>query len=229
MVDYAALLGAIPSPADDRDYQFSALLTPDQQAAILPSAWSAPPIPPNLTQTGGTCVGFSTTAMRLSAQKRDLGVWLDLDPYDMYRRAKKYDGLPPGTEGSTVRAAMVALKKEGQSAGPGTLPAKNRVSAYYAVARDYDSIKRAIKAYGGIVIATPWYESWFKPGRNGVLRAPDTQAGGHAIYAIGWDDRRGLLLRNSWSRGWGITGNCFLPAEYVPDIWEAWKSIDLPG
>ena len=226
---YAELLGAVESPKDERDYRFSTLLTPEQQEVVLPSSWVAPPIPPNLKQKGGTCVGFSSTAMRLSAQKRDLGAWLPLDPYNLYKEAKKRDGLPPGVEGSTVRASMRALREYGQLlVGNRGNPVKNRVASYYAVARDYDELRRAIKFYGGVVIATPWYAEWLKPGRNGVLPEPRNQIGGHAIYALGWGER-GLLLRNSWGREWGITGNCFLPAEYVPDIWEAWRTIDQKG
>jgi hypothetical protein len=59
----------------------------------------------------------------------------------------------------------------------------------------------------------------------GVLPAPDTLVGGHAIVAYGWD-ARGLRLRNSWGATWGIGGDCWLPARLVPRLSGAWEAVD---
>lgn len=226
---YESLLGAYPSPKDARDYSLLAQLTPDQREAPLPESFTAWPIPLVLQQKGGTCVGFSGTYMRLAQQRRDLGVWLHLDPYDLYNEARKRDGLNDSLgEGSTVRGAMKALRAVGQKTTDGAAaPWKNKIANYYAVEPTYDALRRAIYSFGGIVIATPWYNSWFKPGPKGILPKPDREEGGHAIYAIGYDPR-GIKLLNSWSRAWGSNGTCFLPPQYVPEIWEAWKALDIP-
>ena len=119
------LLGAYPSPKDPRDYPLLAELTPDQREMALPESFTAWPIPAVLKQRGGTCVGFSSTYMRLAQQRRDLGVWLHLDPYDLYREARKRDGLNDALgEGSTVRGAMRALKEYGQKTTDGVAPEK---------------------------------------------------------------------------------------------------------
>ena len=55
--------------------------------------------------------------------------------------------------------------------------------------------------------------------------------GGHAVLAVGYDNGRkigsskgALLIRNSWSTGWGDCGYGWLPYDYVPkglanDFW----------
>ena len=73
-------------------------------------------------------------------------------------------------------------------------------------------------------MSTTWYRSWFHP-VNGVLSAADVAVGGHAIVAYGWD-ARGLRLRNSWGSGWGVSGDCWMPASLVPHLNGAWKAVD---
>ncbi len=100
----------------------------------------------------------------------------------------------------------------------------HRIAAYYAVPRDVATIKAAIYDLGPIVLSTPWYRSWFRPAA-GVLPRPDTQVGGHAIVAYGWD-ARGLRLRNSWGTDWGVAGDCWMPEYLVPHLSGAWKAVD---
>lgn len=53
-------------------------------------------------------------------------------------------------------------------------------------------------------------------------KAGDRITGGHAVVAVGYDDRRAigpdsgaLLIRNSWGTGWGSAGYGWLPYKYV--------------
>lgn len=244
MTDITSLLGAVQSPPDPKDYQFVSLLTPDQQAIVLPPRFRADPVPPRIAQVGGTCTAASSTYMRLHQQKKDLGAWLKLDYQWLYREEKKIDGIPG--EGSTLRAAMRVLRGKGQALliPGGGEPAKNRISTYYAIPASAEALKRAIFTYGGIVMAGPWAETDFHPEANGVLKAPKKntpQAGGHAFYALGYDDGRqcddgtrgAVLCLNTWPLPWGYngTGVFFYPYSRVSDpdwgIWEAWKAIDL--
>jgi len=230
-----SLLGAVQSPPDVHDFQFASLLTPEQQAVALPPRFRADPVPPRIAQVGGTCTAASSTYMRLFQQKKDLGAWLKLDYQWLYREEKRIDGIPG--EGSTLRAAMSILKNKGQAltVAGGGVAAKNKISAYYAISQNVTALKRAIYTYGGIVVAGPWAETDFHPEANGVLKAPQTQAGGHAFYVLGWDDaRQAFLCLNTWSLPWGYQGSgvFFYPYSRVPDanwgLWESWKAIDLP-
>jgi hypothetical protein len=225
-------LGALPSPPDDRDYHISEVLAPE--AVALPSKFFGSPVPPVLDQgTTPMCVGYSSTRMRLQQEYNDDRKWYPLDPAWLYRECKKIDGMPD-TDGTWVRAAMKVLKNVGQAESI-VMPlraqtiAQHKVAAYYAIPVTTEAyIKRAVHEFGSVVIAGPWYDSWFRPNaaKGYILPTPDHEAGGHAILCNGWDDARGLLLQNSWTRAWGSNGRCFLPYRFVPGLWEAWRAVD---
>ena len=233
-MDLQMTLGAVPSPPDDRDYHVSTILPP--ATVPLPLSFFGSPVPPVLAQ-GDTpmCVGYSSTSMRMQQEYKDDHAWYQLDAPWLYRRAKERDGAP-GVPGTYVRVAMKVLRDLGQAELPQPKRSQNiaahRIAAYYAIpVATEEYLKRAIYAYGSVVIAGPWYDSWFHPlaGQGYILPRPDREAGGHAILANGWDDARGLLLQNSWTRAWGSSGRCFLPYRYIPGLWEAWRANDVPN
>lgn len=60
---------------------------------------------------------------------------------------------------------------------------------------------------------------------NGIMPVPDTRRekrkGGHAVMAVGYDDRRkACLVRNSWGSDWGIKGYFWMPYKVItnPEI-----------
>ncbi len=76
------------------------------------------------------------------------------------------------------------------------------------------------------------YNSYTQAGTTGKLPYPtagEKIVGGHAIVAVGYDDKMkiknanpgavettgALLIRNSWGTGWGVAGYGWLPYEYV--------------
>ena len=65
------------------------------------------------------------------------------------------------------------------------------------------------------------YETFESPAvaRTGVLNMPkprERQLGGHAVCAVGYDDKaKRLLVRNSWGPGWGMKGYFTMPYDYV--------------
>ena len=65
------------------------------------------------------------------------------------------------------------------------------------------------------------YEGFETPGvaRSGVLNMPrpsERQLGGHAVCAVGYDDKEGrLLVRNSWGSAWGKKGYFTMPYDYA--------------
>jgi C1A family cysteine protease len=55
-----------------------------------------------------------------------------------------------------------------------------------------------------------------KPGEPGA--GPDGQPAGHAVMAVGYDDKsKRVLVRNSWGADWGIRGYFTMPYDYVSD------------
>ena len=56
--------------------------------------------------------------------------------------------------------------------------------------------------------------------RTGIMPTPDTQhevfKGGHAVMAVGYDDRKkAVLVRNSWGPKWGVKGHFWMPYKLI--------------
>jgi len=70
------------------------------------------------------------------------------------------------------------------------------------------------------------YESFESPevAKTGMVPFPDRgedQLGGHAVLAVGYDDKKGMfIVRNSWGTDWGLKGYFYMPYAYVtnPDL-----------
>jgi C1A family cysteine protease len=64
----------------------------------------------------------------------------------------------------------------------------------------------------------------FEPGKwkGGTMPIPNVKTeapkGGHAVMAIGYDDKRqAFLIRNSWGPKWGTNGNFYMPYKLITD------------
>ena len=217
-------LGALQSPPDERDFQITALLAATPPMALPSSFRVARPAP--VLDQGNTpmCVAFSSSRMKSWQDRDDAAVakWYDFD------EARFFRAIGGTSQGAYLRAAMDRLVKVGYPTVSPTTPNAfaHKIKAYYAVPKSAYEIKRAIAAYGTVVIGTPWYNSWMAPGR--VLPRPDYSLGGHAITVDGWDDRYGLLLVNSWSTRWNgsYRGTVYMPYYLLSGVWEIWKSLD---
>ncbi len=93
------------------------------------------------------------------------------------------------------------------------------------------SVKRALAASVPSMFGFTVYNSIDQASATGKIPFPgrnDSSVGGHAIVAVGYDDRMeienadggpktigALLIRNSWGRSWGEDGYGWLPYEYV--------------
>jgi C1A family cysteine protease len=75
------------------------------------------------------------------------------------------------------------------------------------------------------------YDSFESPevAKTGIVPMPsakDTAIGGHAVLAVGYDDKEErFIVRNSWGPGWGMKGYFTIPYSYVTnsnladDLW----------
>jgi hypothetical protein len=214
-------LGALPDAPDERDYPISALYASEDLTAsvVLPASYAAPGMPPVLDQHATPmCVAYSSSSMKAWQDRRDQERFFDFDEPAFFA------AIGGTANGARVRDAMERMRSAGYPVAGSGDPTHHRIAAYYAVPRDAATVKAAIHDLGPIVLSTPWYRSWFHP-VAGVLPRPDTQVGGHAIVAYGWD-QRGLRLRNSWGADWGVGGDCWMPDPFVAQISGAWKAVD---
>lgn len=98
---------------------------------------------------------------------------------------------------------------------------KHRALAYAKVPQTHDAIRRTLAGGDPIMFGFSVYDSFESDfvARNGVVPMPQQSEdllGGHAVCLVGYDDDTRLYhVRNSWGAGWGQSGYCWMPYEYV--------------
>lgn len=83
-----------------------------------------------------------------------------------------------------------------------------------------DDMKRHLTSGLPIVFGfTVFHNSITNAAKDGMIKYPepsDTIAGGHAVLAVGYDDRKqALIIRNSWGVDWGDRGYGYLDYKYI--------------
>ena len=218
-------LGHLGETPDVRDWPIEALYASEGLVAArtFPAAYKVTGMPAVLNQ-GNTpqCVAFSSAAMKGHQDHIDQREWFDFDESLFFK------DIHGTSQGAHVRDAMNQMLNSGYPLDGGNIVAtlQHRIAAYFTVPANLDAIKAAIIDFGPVVVTTTWYGSWFRPTAQGVLPAPNFPVGGHAVLAYGWNDRWGLLCRNSWGSQWGVAGDFFMPTQYVQHLTSAWKTVD---
>lgn len=206
----------------------------------------------------GSCVGFAVTALKewqeakeheaeLLEGKKDhrKGREYDLSESWVYWNCKKIDYWP-GEEGTSIRFAMRVLKNIGvptEKAWPyddvnigepkrwASMIAKwSLIDSYWRV-NNLQELKAALKD-GPVPIGVACFIEIFYVGYDGIIPYPSNPNeiyGGHAVCAIGFDDRtQRIKFKNSWGTGWGDKGYGYIDYNYINDfMWDAWTCKDL--
>ena len=95
-----------------------------------------------------------------------------------------------------------------------------------------DDVKTALNAGQTVAFGFRVYDSFRKVGADGMMPVPkpgEKLLGGHAVLAVGYDDeKKVLIVRNSWSAKWGDQGYFYMPYEVakssqVHEYWTASK------
>lgn len=101
---------------------------------------------------------------------------------------------------------------------------KAHFESFYKLTNESE-IKTALMSDGPVIFAIPWYSDYII-NMNGELTSSfdeNKKSGGHCMVIYGWNER-GWLIRNSWGKAWGNSGNAILP--YDISIREAWGVKD---
>ena len=99
----------------------------------------------------------------------------------------------------------------------------NRVITYHRVTQNLQQMKGCLAAGYPYVFGFTVYESFESDtvAKTGVVPMPgpgESQIGGHAVVAVGYDDtQQRFLVRNSWGVDWGMKGYCTMPYAYLTD------------
>jgi len=194
----------------------------------------------------GTCVAFATASgMKEYQEMFDYSKLILLSPRFIYSECKKIDGMPD-EEGTTVRMAMKVIKTKGvcqeklwpysphqktkAQKGANTDAKKFRVLSYARIL-NLNELRLSLYSKGPCVIGVEVFEGFMRT-KTGVVPMPrenEAPLGGHAICAVGYDDRKKFIkFKNSWSKIWGQKGFGFLPYSYIERyMMDAWSSVDI--
>ena len=115
----------------------------------------------------------------------------------------------------------IADFKDKPSAKAYAAAAKTKATQYLRIARDLDQMKGCLASGFPFVFGFTVYEYFESPqvAKTGIVRLPttgDTAISGHAVMAIGYDDKTETFrVRNSWGSKWGQRGYFTMPYEYL--------------
>lgn len=239
--------GALLSPKDDRDYQFTDLIA-GVRLSELPSEYINPLVHnvPVVDQgQSETCVACSLTYLRWLTERTQSNNEKQFSPSYIYGNRDSFGYMG---EGMIVREALQTLRKQGvcyyedlpgfydvqtsikqYRQNRGTLDPKAypfRISSFYAV-NGIEGIKNAVYDLGGVIVSYPVYYCLYSPDEEGKIQFDNSvqnfQNGYHAMTIVGWTSTHWIVL-NSWGKSWGKDGICYIPFSYP--IAEAWGIVD---
>ena len=208
------------------------------------------PMPPVVDQgTLGSCTANAAQAVigHVEADEGD-GVLVGSRLF-LYGNSRGWD---PVDSGAYLRDVMKALAKYGiceEALWPYDLTrwkdkppvevfdaAASRAGVAYYRINTVESMKMCLAVDGNpFVFGVAVYDTFGKLGPGHVVPVPTRQdrlEGGHAICAVGYDNDKGLLFRNSWGKDWGDGGHAWLPWRYVENdglFFDAWAIRSIPN
>lgn len=146
----------------------------------------------------GACVGFGWAADAAAAPVRVKGV-TDAFAHGVYQDAKKIDEWAgEDYDGTSVLAGAKVMRNRGYITS-------------YRWCFSLKDILLALSYEGPVILGLNWYEGMFEPDAKNYIRPTGELLGGHCIMARGVSTHyKRVNLRNSWGKGWGRFGSCYL-------------------
>jgi C1A family cysteine protease len=96
-----------------------------------------------------------------------------------------------------------------------------QVLSYHRVSRNLNQMRGCLAEGYPFVLGFTVYESFqsenvAKTGKLNMPKSDEVTIGGHAVMAVGYDDKsRRFIVRNSWGAAWGIHGYFTMPYNYL--------------
>ncbi len=96
---------------------------------------------------------------------------------------------------------------------------KNRIVTGYKSVTKLSGVRKSLSEGIPVVIAMRVFSNMSSTPDSGLLPMPttkDTFEGGHAVLAVGYDnEKRVIIIRNSWGSDWADGGYFYMPYEYL--------------
>lgn len=223
-----------PDLPDPRDHRFRA----PRPGALPPAADLRSRMPPVYDQGRlGSCTANAIgAALEYLHVKEGLG---DLRPSRLfiYYNERSLEGTVATDSGARIRDGIKTVNRQGACA-EATWPyveakfrekpperayaeGRRHVAVAYERLATLDDFRTCLAAADPVALGFSVPASFEGPevARTGRLPMPaagERILGGHAVLAVGYDDRTScLLVRNSWGAAWGVAGHFWMPYGYV--------------
>jgi hypothetical protein len=153
----------------------------------------------------GACVGFGM-AHELAARPAEVKqtdasmarvlYWeaQKIDPWD----GGSYPGASPFYEGTSVLAGVKVVQELGYMES-------------YRWAFGIEDLILGVGYNGPAVLGINWYEGMYNTDSDGYIHPTGNKVGGHCLLCRSISiKKQHFILRNSWGKGWGINGDCYI-------------------
>jgi C1A family cysteine protease len=126
-------------------------------------------------------------------------------------------GVPPETDWPY----NIAKFTQKPPAGAFSDAKKDLVSMYARVNQDLGQMQGCLAEGYPFVLGFTVYSSFesTQVAKSGIVPMPspgEQVVGGHCVVAVGYENAsRVFIIRNSWGAGWGKSGYCMMPYEYL--------------
>jgi len=231
--------GWVPDLPDARDYLFAA---PQATLADLPLKIDLRAKCPPVYDQGqlGSCTANAIGAAFEFVQMRE-----ELEPLTpsrlfIYYNERKIEGTIGQDSGAMIRDGIKSVNKLGvcpeemwaydiarfteQPPKPAyTEASRHQATVYQRVLPVLHQMQGALASGTPFVFGFSVYESFesqevAKTGKVPMPLRKERLLGGHAVLAVGYDDKtQRFIVRNSWGTGWGLNGYFTMPYAYLTD------------
>ena len=188
----------------------------------------------------GSCTGNAIAGMFQFVDKKISGSSFVPSRLFVYYGARSIQGNENRDSGSSIRDGMKFIAKSGVCAevtwpydvakvktkpvkAAYTEALKHQAIQYQRIDDKLNSMRQCLAEGYPFVFGFTMYESFNSKEvwKTGVVPMPsksEKNLGGHSVTAVGYDDdKRIMIVRNSWGKGWGDKGYFYMPYDYMRD------------
>jgi C1A family cysteine protease len=227
--------GWVPDLPDQRDVRYGTVYRVPRR---LPSAVDLRPLCPLVEDQGtlGSCTAHALTGALEVLEKKDGLRVVQMSRLFVYYNERVIEHSVSQDSGAMLRDGIKSLVKQGactESKWPyiiakfGIKPpaacfldgAGHQVTSYQRI-ETLDQMRACLAEGFPFVFGFTVYESFESQavagtGRVTMPMSRERPLGGHAVLAVGYNDRqKRFIVRNSWGSTWGVKGYFTLPYDY---------------